>query len=59
MTSGVPNLAASFGYTNASWTLKCEQIARYVCRLLNYMDRRMATSSACRSDRRRRCMKRR
>ncbi len=39
MTSGVPNLAASFGYTNASWTLKCEQIARYVCRLLNYMDR--------------------
>jgi monooxygenase len=40
MTSGVPNLAASFGYTNASWTLKCEQIARYVCRMLNYMDRR-------------------
>jgi cation diffusion facilitator CzcD-associated flavoprotein CzcO len=39
MTSGVPNLAASFGYTNASWTLKCEQIARYVCRVLNYMDR--------------------
>ncbi len=39
MVSGVPNLAASFGYTNASWTLKCELIAQYVCRLLNYMDR--------------------
>jgi cation diffusion facilitator CzcD-associated flavoprotein CzcO len=38
MYSGVPNLASSFGYTNASWTLKCELIARYVCRLLRYMD---------------------
>ena len=27
MYSGVPNLASSFGYTNASWTLKCELIA--------------------------------
>lgn len=40
MYSDVPNLASSFGYTNASWTLKCELIAQYVCRLLNYMDRR-------------------
>ncbi|HLJ82037.1 MAG TPA: NAD(P)/FAD-dependent oxidoreductase [Ktedonobacterales bacterium] len=39
MYSDVPNLASSFGYTNASWTLKCELIAQYVCRLLNYMDR--------------------
>lgn len=39
MYSGVPNLASAFGYTNASWTLKCELIAQYVCRLLNYMDR--------------------
>lgn len=38
MYSGVPNLASAIGYTNASWTLKCELIARYVCRLLNYMD---------------------
>jgi cation diffusion facilitator CzcD-associated flavoprotein CzcO len=38
MYSGVPNLASSFGYTNASWTLKCELIAQYVCRLLTYMD---------------------
>ncbi len=39
MYSDIPNLASAFGYTNASWTLKCELIARYVCRLLNYMDR--------------------
>jgi monooxygenase len=38
MYSDVPNLASAFGYTNASWTLKCELIAQYVCRLLNYMD---------------------
>ena len=40
MYSGVPNLASSFGYTNASWTLKCDLTCEYVCRLLNYMDRR-------------------
>ncbi len=39
MYSGVPNLASAFGYTNASWTLKCELIAQYVCRLLNFMDK--------------------
>jgi monooxygenase len=38
MLSGVPNLALSFGYTNASWTLKCDLTCGYVCRLLNYMD---------------------
>jgi cation diffusion facilitator CzcD-associated flavoprotein CzcO len=38
MASGVPNMAMIFGYTNASWTLKAELIAAYVCRLLNYMD---------------------
>jgi len=37
MYSGVPNLAASFGYTNASWTLKCDLTCEYVCRLLNHM----------------------
>ena len=40
MYSGVPNLASAFGYTNASWTLKAELICEYVCRLLNYMERR-------------------
>ena len=38
MYSGVPNLAVASGYTNASWTLKCELVSRYVCRLLNHMD---------------------
>ena len=37
MYSGVPNLAATFGYTNASWTLKADLTARYVCRLLGHM----------------------
>jgi cation diffusion facilitator CzcD-associated flavoprotein CzcO len=39
MLNDVPNLALSFGYTNASWTLKCDLTSRYVCRLLNHMDR--------------------
>lgn len=39
MCSDVPNFALALGYTNASWTLKCELTARYVCRLLRYMDR--------------------
>jgi monooxygenase len=38
MLSGVPNLAMVFGYTNASWTLKCDLVCEYVCRLLNHMD---------------------
>ena len=40
MLSGVPNLAFAVGYTNASWTLKCELTCEYVCRLLNHMDER-------------------
>jgi len=39
MLSDVPNLALSFGYTNASWTLKCDLTARTVCRLLRHMDK--------------------
>ena len=39
MFSDVPNLASAFGYTNASWTLKCDLTAEYVCRLLKYMDK--------------------
>jgi monooxygenase len=38
MYSDIPNLASTFGYVNASWTLKSELIAQYICRLLNYMD---------------------
>jgi monooxygenase len=39
MLSGVPNLAIALGYTNASWTLKCELTCEHVCRLLNHMER--------------------
>jgi len=39
MFSGIPNLAAAFGYTNASWTLKADLTSAYVCRLLQHMDR--------------------
>ncbi|MFZ5719493.1 MAG: flavin-containing monooxygenase [Pseudomonadota bacterium] len=37
MYEGVPNLASAFGYTNASWTLKCDLTCEYVCRVLNHM----------------------
>jgi monooxygenase len=40
MFSGVPNLALSMGYTNASWTLKCDLTCGYVTRLLNHMAKR-------------------
>ena len=35
--SGLPNAIMTFGYTNASWTLKADLTAVYACRLLNYM----------------------
>lgn len=38
MYSSLPNFVQSFGYTNASWTLKCDLTSAYVARLLNYMD---------------------
>mmetsp|Transcript_105793 Transcript_105793/g.341173 ORF Transcript_105793/g.341173 Transcript_105793/m.341173 type:complete len:145 (+) Transcript_105793:1151-1585(+) len=38
MLSEVPNLAFSMGYINASWTLRSDLTARYVCRLVNHMD---------------------
>src|SRR5690606_24125906 len=38
MLSDVPNLAFAIGYTNASWTLKCDLTSEYVCRLLRHMD---------------------
>ncbi|MEH1169020.1 NAD(P)/FAD-dependent oxidoreductase [Micromonospora sp. CPCC 205539] len=39
MLSGVPNFAMTIGYTNASWTLKADLVAGYVCRLLRHLDR--------------------
>ena len=40
MFSDVPNLSYSFGYTNASWTLKADLTSAFVCRLLNHMKAR-------------------
>jgi len=45
MIEGVPNLAVALGYTNASWTLKCDLTCQYVCRLLNFM--RASGQSEC------------
>jgi hypothetical protein len=42
MYSDVPNLVATFGYINASWTLRADLTSEYACRLLNHMDARGA-----------------
>jgi monooxygenase len=39
MFGGVPNFASVFGYTNASWTLRCELTCDFICRLLNHMQK--------------------
>ena len=38
MCSGVPNMISTFGYINASWTLRADLTAEYACRVINYMD---------------------
>jgi len=42
MVSGLPNMASTFGYLNASWTLRADLVSEYVCRLINFMDRKGA-----------------
>lgn len=42
MFSNVPNLAVVFGYLNASWTLRADNNADYICRVLNRMAERRA-----------------
>jgi len=37
MFSEIPNFAYAMGYTNASWTLKCDLNCQFVARVLNYM----------------------
>ncbi|MCS6935818.1 MAG: NAD(P)/FAD-dependent oxidoreductase [Chitinophagales bacterium] len=37
MISNIPNFAFTVGYTNASWTLKCDLSSRFVTKVLNYM----------------------
>ncbi len=38
LVEGVPNFAFVFGYINASWTLKADLAAEYLCRVLNHLD---------------------
>ena len=38
--SDIPNMASTFGYINASWTLRSDLTAEYVCRLLNHMHKK-------------------
>jgi monooxygenase len=38
MYADVPNLISTFGYINASWTLKADLTAEFACRVLNHMD---------------------
>ena len=40
MLSGVQNFAISFGYVNASWTLRADLTCEYVCRLINLMEKK-------------------
>jgi monooxygenase len=49
MFSGIPNMCLALGYTNASFSLKTDLIAGYICRLLKHMDAngyRVATPKA-------------
>jgi monooxygenase len=53
MYEGVPNLISIFGYTNASWTLKCDLTCEFTCRIIAHMDKlgaRAATPKASSAD---------
>ena len=39
MYSDIPNFVNSFGYINASWTLKADLTSTFICRLINFMDK--------------------
>ena len=43
MFSGVPNLIQTFGYINASWTLRADLNSNFVCKMLQQMDKVNAT----------------
>ncbi len=44
MIEGVPNMVSTFGYINASWTLRADLVAQFACRLLEFMrDRNVPT----------------
>jgi monooxygenase len=50
MVSDVPNMAMMIGYINASWTLKVDIAADYLCRLFNYMDKKSYTEVVAKAD---------
>ena len=50
MFSDIPNFTNTLGYTNASWTLKADLIAEYVCRLLKHMDKTGTRIAVARRD---------
>jgi len=50
MFSNVPNLVATFGYTNASWTLRADLTSEYVCRLINFLNKKGYTYCCPRVD---------
>lgn len=43
MFTGIPNMAWVFGYFRASWTLRADLLADFVCRLLDEMEARGAS----------------
>ena len=43
MLSGIPNLAYTFGYVNASWTLRADLNSRFICKLLKTMEAKGAS----------------
>jgi cation diffusion facilitator CzcD-associated flavoprotein CzcO len=49
LLENLPNAALIFGYINASWTLKADLAARYICRLLNHLDATGATQVVARA----------
>jgi len=50
MFDGVPNLSYTFGYTNASWTLKADLTAGYLCRLIRHLQRHRLAVATPRAD---------
>ena len=44
MVTGVPNMVSTFGYVNASWTLRSDITAKWVCKVLNHMSLTNTTS---------------
>jgi cation diffusion facilitator CzcD-associated flavoprotein CzcO len=44
MFTGVPNMAWVFGYFRASWTLRTDLVADFVCRMLAHMKRRVSSA---------------